>query len=115
MKPTLRHYLSLLRALALLTAVWALCACTEPAPAWHIGVSQCSNDAWRAKLNRELAIAGYANDDIRLDIVCANGNSALQAKHIEGHIADGADMRYTWLLTARRATMLHAPSSLTSS
>lgn len=94
MKPTLRHYLSLLRALALLTAVWALCACTEPAPAWHIGVSQCSNDAWRAKLNRELAIAGYANDDIRLDIVCANDNSALQAKQIEGLIADGIDLLF---------------------
>ena len=94
MKHTHRLHLYLHHALALLAAVCACCACTKPAPTWHIGVSQCSDDAWRAKLNRELIIAGYANDDIKLDIVCANDNSALQAKQIQHLIAEGVDMLF---------------------
>ena len=92
MNHTLRFPLRLLYAAVLLLGVLAFSACSKPRPVWNIGVSQCSDDAWRAKLNRELTIAGYASDDIRLHIVSANDNSALQAKQIERFVAEGMDL-----------------------
>lgn len=92
MKHTFCHPSRLLHAAMLLLYVLAFSACSKPRPVWNIGVSQCSDDAWRAKLNRELTIAGYASDDIRLHIVSANDNSALQASQIERFVAEGMDL-----------------------
>ena len=33
-----------------------LASCASKEKKWHIGVSQCSEDAWRGKLNKELRI-----------------------------------------------------------
>lgn len=92
MKRILSFRLRSLCCILCVAAAVQLCSCSKPRSVWHIGVSQCSDDAWRAKLNRELTIAGYASDDMQLHIVSANDNSALQAKQIEQFIADGVDL-----------------------
>lgn len=69
-----------------------LVSCASKEKKWHIGVSQCSEDAWRGKLNKELIIGGYANSDMQLDIVSADDDDQKQISQIERFIADGVDL-----------------------
>jgi signal transduction histidine kinase/ABC-type sugar transport system substrate-binding protein/CheY-like chemotaxis protein len=57
-----------------------------------IGVSQCSEDIWREKLNRELLIGTYYNDQISIRFASANDNSKLQMRQISRFVADGVDL-----------------------
>lgn len=75
-----------------LTLLLLLASCSSKEKKWHIGVSQCSEDAWRGKLNKELIIGGYANSDMLLDIVSADDDDQKQISQIERFIADGVDL-----------------------
>ena len=57
-----------------------------------VGVSQCSEDVWREKLNEELRIAAYYYNDVDLRISSANDDVRLQTQQIEKFVDDGVDL-----------------------
>ena len=69
-----------------------LAGCTSNNKTYKVGVSQCSEDIWRHKQNRELAIGNYSNDNIDLQIRSADDDDKLQAKHINDFINEGVDI-----------------------
>lgn len=86
----------ILRALCFI-AVMALptvfLSCTgEGKKRYVIGVSQCSEDIWREKLNEELRIAALSYNNVELRINSANDNEKLQTKQIEKFVDDGVDL-----------------------
>ena len=48
--------------------VMMLLSCRQHTKQYVIGVSQCSNDVWRDKLNRELRTSSYVHGNIKLKI-----------------------------------------------
>lgn len=57
-----------------------------------IGVSQCSEDIWRNKLNNELIMSTYQHDNVSLKFASANDNDRLQTKQINEFIHEGVDL-----------------------
>ena len=57
-----------------------------------IGVSQCSEDIWRDKLNNELVMSTYQHDNVTLKFASANDNDRLQKQQIEQFIKDGVNL-----------------------
>ena len=56
-----------------------------------IGVSQCSNDIWRDKLNEELRVAGhFYGVDVRFS--SADDDSQVQMQQIRQFVRDGVDL-----------------------
>ena len=82
----MKQYLSLIIALLLLAA------CGQPKAKYVIGVSQCSQDNWRDKLNRELKTSEYFNDSLDVRLASANDDSEKQIAQINQFIADGVDL-----------------------
>ena len=61
-------------------------------PRYVIGVSQCSEDIWRDKFNKELKMAEYLNDSIRVKLASSNDDSKLQIRQINQFIDEGVDL-----------------------
>lgn len=59
---------------------------------YHIGVSQCSDDAWRTKMNEEMQRELIFHPEISLDIRHADDNSQLQCLQIDSFIAEDVDL-----------------------
>ena len=57
-----------------------------------IGVSQCSEDTWREKLNEELRIAALYYNNVDLRIKSAGDDVRLQTEQIDGFVDDGVDL-----------------------
>ncbi len=57
-----------------------------------IGVSQCSEDIWRDKLNNELVMSTYQHDNVTLNFASANDNDRLQKQQIEQFIKEGVNL-----------------------
>lgn len=57
-----------------------------------IGVSQCSEDIWRDKLNNELVMSTYQHDNVILKFASANDNDRLQKQQIEQFIKEGVNL-----------------------
>ena len=57
-----------------------------------VGVSQCSEDVWREKLNTELQLASYAAPQLSLNIRTASDNDSLQVAQIDSFIAQRVDL-----------------------
>lgn len=57
-----------------------------------IGVSQCSEDIWRDKLNDELVMSTYQHDNVSLKFASANDNDKLQKQQIEQFIKEGVNL-----------------------
>ncbi|MCO6025650.1 substrate-binding domain-containing protein [Prevotella cerevisiae] len=66
--------------------------CRNNAPQYHIGVSQCSEDIWRDKLNREILMTNYVNSNVDIDIRSANDNSKKQIEQIKEFIREKVDL-----------------------
>lgn len=67
-----------------------LCSCSE-----HrilIGVSQCSNDEWRQKVNREIRIGQYKYKNVDVAICSADNDARRQVIQIDSLIDIGADL-----------------------
>ncbi|MCR5077128.1 MAG: substrate-binding domain-containing protein [Prevotella sp.] len=76
-----------------LTLLVLLAACTSNSgKRYTIGVSQCSEDIWRDKLNDELVMSTYQHDNVRLKFASANDNDRLQTEQINQFIQDGVDL-----------------------
>lgn len=78
--------------LSLIIALLLLAACGQPKAKYVIGVSQCSQDNWRDKLNRELKTGEYFNDSLEVRLASANDDSEKQIAQINQFIADGVDL-----------------------
>lgn len=59
---------------------------------YRIGVSQCSNDAWRTKMNEEMQRELIFHPEITLEIRHASDNSQLQCLQIDSFIAEEVDL-----------------------
>ena len=66
--------------------------CAEEQKKWRIGVSQCSEDIWRDKLNRELVIGGYVSDNVTLEFLSAEDNDQRQIEQIRHFINERVDL-----------------------
>lgn len=69
-----------------------LTACSIPQKKYVIGVSQCSEDSWRTKLEQELVQATYFNEDVELRILSANDNVEQQRQQITELVNGGIDL-----------------------
>ena len=93
-----RHYLSWLASavtVLVLTAAVSLCLASCTGEKAHkrfvVGVSQCSEDTWRDKLNEELRIAATYYD-VDLQIKSANDDVRLQTEQIDRFVEQGVDL-----------------------
>lgn len=77
---------------ACLLAIFIVSSCGEKAPKYIIGVSQCSEDSWRAKLQDELIMATYFNEGVELRFTSAHDDSRLQEKQIDSLLNSGIDL-----------------------
>lgn len=57
-----------------------------------IGVSQCSEDTWREKLNNELRVAALYYNNVDLRISSANDDVQLQTRQIDNFVQQGVDL-----------------------
>lgn len=69
-----------------------LAACTRQPRNYVIGVSQCSEDIWREKLNNEMRIGQFAYDDVTLKFASAQDDDMKQISQIEEFIREGVDL-----------------------
>lgn len=67
-------------------------SCSNSKKTYVIGVSQCSEDSWRKKLNGELRDATYLHDNVTLRVVSANDDDKLQTRHINTFTDEGVDL-----------------------
>ena len=67
-------------------------ACNSSKKTYTIGVSQCSEDNWRDKLNGELRDATYLHDNVKLHVVSANDNDKQQIGQINAFTDRGIDL-----------------------
>ncbi|MFW5620757.1 MAG: AraC family transcriptional regulator, partial [Prevotella pectinovora] len=72
--------------------VIAFISCGKRTPKYVIGVSQCSEDIWRKKMNDELRIATLPHDNIELRIVSADDDVDKQIKQIDKLVEQGVDL-----------------------
>lgn len=97
-KTNKRHSLSWLASAVtalVLTAAVSLCLAScrgkEAHKRFVVGVSQCSEDTWRDKLNEELRIAATYYD-VDLQIKSANDDVRLQTEQIDRFVEQGVDL-----------------------
>ena len=69
-----------------------LTSCSHNSVHYRIGVSQCSEDIWRDKLNRELQVGTYFHDGVELRFASADDSDARQIEQIDQFVSDGIDL-----------------------
>ncbi len=79
------------KLLILISAVLLLTGCTGGKKSLVIGVSQCSDDIWRTKLNDELALAARV-EGVTLRFSSADDDSRKQMEQIRRFVADGVNL-----------------------
>ena len=67
-------------------------SCTSEKPRYIIGVSQCSQDIWRDKLNSELKMGTYFQDDVELRFASADDSDERQIEQIRQFVNDGINL-----------------------
>lgn len=80
------------KALLYFLLLVALASCSERKPAYVIGVSSCSNDMWREKLNEEMTLSTYLYDNVELRIQSANDDDKRQIEQINRFVDEGVDL-----------------------
>lgn len=102
-----RIFMSTMRRMAaaglwtMLTMCLIASSCGSPRR-YTIGVAQCSEDSWRAKLNEELRTATYLYDNVDIRVVSADDNDTVQRAQIDRFIDEGVDL------------LIVSPNSMTS-
>lgn len=69
-----------------------LLSCGSEKKRYVVGVSQCSEDVWREKLNEELRIAALYYNDVDLRISSANDDVQMQTEQINMFVDEGVDL-----------------------
>ena len=85
----MKHYLHLIIYMAFLVL---LAGCTQQPKKYVIGVSQCSEDIWRNKLNDELKMGEYLNDSLIVKLASSNDDNVLQNKQVNQFVDEGVDL-----------------------
>ena len=67
-------------------------SCSNGKKTYIIGVSQCSEDSWRKKLNNELHDATYLHDNVVLRVVSADDDDKQQMRQINAFIDEDVDL-----------------------
>ncbi|MGI6243460.1 MAG: substrate-binding domain-containing protein [Prevotella sp.] len=80
------------RFLVIFFIFFTLISCVQQPRKYVIGVSQCSIDIWRDKLNRELKTSEYFNDSIEVRLASANDDSEKQIAQIDKFVDEGVDL-----------------------
>ena len=66
--------------------------CKNHSKQYHIGLSQCFDDAWRQKMNAEMERELLMHPDMSITKRIAYGNNELQCAQIDSFIAEGVDL-----------------------
>ncbi len=80
------------RLLLLLTLILFITSCENTKREYVIGVSQCSEDIWREKQNKELTTSAYADGNARLEFATALDNDQRQIEQIDSFVKQGVDL-----------------------
>lgn len=80
--------LYLLYTIILLT----ITSCNYDSPRFRIGISQCSDDEWRHKMNSEILREAFMYEDIEVEILTARDDSKKQVEDIRYFIDKGVDI-----------------------
>ena len=79
-------------ALPLLVLLALLLSACSTKKSYFIGVSQCSEDSWRTKMNSEIRRESYLYDNVRVEFASAKDDNHVQIAQIEHFIEQGADL-----------------------
>ena len=79
-------------ALPLLVLLALLLSACSTKKSYFIGVSQCSEDSWRTKMNSEIRRESYLYDNVRVEFASAKDDNRVQIAQIEHFIEEGADL-----------------------
>lgn len=88
----MKHSVRRLCQCLLLFLLPLLLSCGSEKKRYVVGVSQCSEDVWREKLNEELRIAALYYNDVDLRISSANDDVRLQTEQINKFVDEGVDL-----------------------
>ena len=86
-----RHFFTFILLIAL-TVMLANCGQQGSEKTYRIGVSQCSDDAWRTKLNEEMQRELLFHPEISLEVRSANDDNEQQAADIDYFIKEKVDL-----------------------
>ena len=95
-----------------IVVIGLLHACTEKPKEWKIGVSQCSEDIWRYKQNREMVTAAYTYNNVQIELASADDSDSLQISQIQAFIDQHVDLLVVSPNT--KATKANAPTATVS-
>lgn len=70
----------------------SLVGCTSCGDVYRIGVSQCLDDAWREKMNEEMARELLLHPEMTLRTRVAGGSNELQCAQIDSFISEKVDL-----------------------
>ena len=88
-----RHLYRIIIFLPLLVVALCFVSCGEATTVdYHIGVSQCSDDAWRTKLNEEMRRELLFYPGVTLEVRSADDDNERQARDIDYFIGQGVDL-----------------------
>ena len=79
-------------ALPLLVLLALLLSACSTKKSYFIGVSQCSEDSWRTKMNSEIRRESYLYDNVHVEFASAKDDNRVQIAQIERFIEQGADL-----------------------
>ena len=96
-----RHGMTVAGLWTIFTMCLIVSSCGSPRR-YTIGVAQCSEDSWRAKLNEDLRTATYLYDNVDIRVVSADDNDTVQRAQIDSFIDEGVDL------------LIVSPNSMTS-
>lgn len=93
MLKSIQHFAYIAHIAALVAVFSLLVSCSGGGKKRYvIGVSQCSEDVWREKLNQELRVAALYYNNMDLDIASANDDVRLQTDQINRFVDKGVDL-----------------------
>lgn len=93
MLKSIQHFAYIAQIAALVAVFSLLVSCSGGRKKRYvIGVSQCSEDVWREKLNQELRVAALYYNNMDLDIASANDDVRLQTDQINRFVDKGVDL-----------------------
>ena len=93
MLKSIQHFVYIAHIAALVAVFSLLVSCSGGGKKRYvIGVSQCSEDVWREKLNQELRVAALYYNNMDLDIASANDDVRLQTDQINRFVDKGVDL-----------------------
>ena len=81
-------------------------SCHESPRRYNIGVSQCSEDIWRYKQNKELLIGSYISDNVNLEFLSAGDDDQKQIEQIKYFIDKKVDLLIVAPNSAERLTQV---------